>query len=90
MKAKEVSLWAIIAAIVWVAILTLAKAFVPVIWVGRELGLDMMAIFVSGGFFVVACTPVYRSIWLDKTLGISSGGGQPETEAKTGAGESDV
>lgn len=73
MKAKDVSLWAIVLAIVWVAVLFLVKGFVPVILNGRAFGLDAKEIIISGVFFVVACSPVYRSIWLDKKLGISSG-----------------
>ena len=40
MKAKDISLWAIVIAIVWVAFLFLAKAFIPVIWDEKCLGLD--------------------------------------------------
>ena len=72
MKAKDVSLKAIVLAIVWVAVLFLIKGFVPVIWNGKAFGLDAKEILVSGVFFVVACSPVYRSIWLDKKLGIST------------------
>lgn len=72
MKAKDVSLKAIVLAIVWVAVLFLIKGFVPVIWNGKVFGLDAKEILVSGVFFVVACSPVYRSIWLDKKLGIST------------------
>ena len=74
MKAKDVSLWAIVLAIVWVALLFLVRGFVPVIWAGKVFGLDAKEIIVSGVFFVVACSPVYRSIWLDKKLGIDAGG----------------
>jgi len=72
MKAKNISLWAIVAAIAWVAVLVLAKAFAPVVTDGRQLGLSVMEIITSGAFFVVACSPVYRSIWLDKKLGIKT------------------
>lgn len=71
MKAKTVSLLAIVLAIVWVAVLFLLKGFVPVLFSGKSLGLDAKEIIISGVFFVVACSPVYRSIWLDKKLGIS-------------------
>ena len=73
MKAKDLSLFAIAFALVWVAALTLAKAIAPVLADGRALGLTMPEIVTSGVFFVVACSPVYRSIWLDKKLGIKSG-----------------
>lgn len=71
MKAKTVSLLAIVLAIVWVAVLFLLKGFVPIVFSGKSFGLDAKEIIVSGVFFVVACSPVYRSIWLDKKLGIS-------------------
>lgn len=70
MKAKDVSLKAIVLAIVWVAVLFLVKGFVPVIWNGKAFGLEAKEIIISGVFFVVACSPVYRSIWLDKKLGL--------------------
>lgn len=72
MKAKDVSLFAIVLAIVWVAVLFLVKGFVPVIWSGKAFGLEAKEIIISGVFFVVACSPVYRSIWLDKKLGLST------------------
>lgn len=72
MKAKDVSLFAIVLAIVWVAVLFLVKGFVPVIWSGKAFGLEAKEIIISGVFFVVACSPVYRSIWLDKKLGIKA------------------
>ncbi len=72
MKAKNISLWAIVIAMVWVGLLFLAKAFVPVFFTGKTLGLSMTEIIASGAFFVVACSPVYRSIWLDKKFGIST------------------
>ena len=85
MKAKDVSLWAIVLAIVWVAPLFLVRGFVPVIWVGKVFGLDAKEIIVSGVFFVVACSPVYRSIWLDKKLGI--GGNASGCGAESGASD---
>lgn len=71
MKAKTVSLLAIVLAIVWVAVLFLVKGLVPVFFDGKAFGLEVKDIIISGVFFVVACSPVYRSIWLDKKLGIS-------------------
>ncbi|MBP5452939.1 MAG: hypothetical protein J6Y16_11935 [Treponema sp.] len=85
MKAKTVSLLAIVLAIVWVAVLFLLKGFVPVLFSGKSLGLDAKEIIISGVFFVVACSPVYRSIWLDKKLGISQS--DVEAVAKTDGGE---
>jgi hypothetical protein len=85
MKAKTVSLLAIVLALVWVAVLFLLKGFVPVLFSGKSLGLDAKEIIISGVFFVVACSPVYRSIWLDKKLGISQS--DVEAVAKTDGGE---
>lgn len=72
MKAKDFSLWAIVVAVVWVAALFLCRGFIPVFMPGKQFGLSMEEIIFSGAFFVVACTPVYRSIWLDKKLGIKA------------------
>ncbi len=83
MKAKDVSLWAIVLAIVWVALLFLVRGFVPVIWAGKVFGLNANEIIISGVFFVVACSPVYRSIWLDKKLGISGNTACSNTELGT-------
>lgn len=81
MKAKTVSLLAIVLAIVWVAVLFLLKGFVPIVFSGKSFGLDAKEIIVSGVFFVVACSPVYRSIWLDKKLGISQADVQAMVES---------
>ena len=70
MKAKDVSLKSIVLAIVWVCVMSLCKAYVPVFFDGKQVGITMLEIFGAGAFFVVACSPVYRSIWLDKKLGI--------------------
>ncbi|SEQ45330.1 hypothetical protein SAMN04487977_104289 [Treponema bryantii] len=82
MKAKDVSLKAIVLAIVWVMVLFLVKGFVPVIWAGKSFGLDAREIIISGVFFVVACSPLYRSIWLDKKLGISADKTETEETAE--------
>lgn len=84
MKAKTVSLLAIVLAIFWVAVLFLIKGFVPVMFSGKSFGLDAKEIIVSGVFFVVACSPVYRSIWLDKKLGISQADVQAMVESGGG------
>lgn len=65
MKAKLISFFAIIFALVWVASLTLIKAFLP-LTTGKDIGLDFFEIIVSGIFFVVIFIPIYLSIWLDK------------------------
>lgn len=82
MKAKDVSLKAIVLAIVWVMVLFLVKGFVPVVWAGKSFGLDAREIIISGVFFVVACSPLYRSIWLDKKLGISADKTEDEETAE--------
>ena len=82
MKAKDVSLWAIVIAIVWVGVLFLVKGIVPVIWSGKSFGLAASEIIVSGIFFVVACSPVYRSIWLDKKLGVKAEEDSPAKNAE--------
>lgn len=65
MKAKLISFFAIIFALVWVASLTLIKAFLP-LTTGKDLGLDFFEIIVSGLFFIIAFIPIFVSIWLDK------------------------
>ena len=84
MKAKTVSLLAIVLAIVWVAVLFLVKGLVPVFFDGKAFGLEVKDIIISGVFFVVACSPVYRSIWLDKKLGISQADVQAMVESGGG------
>ena len=70
MKAKDVSFWVIIFAVVWVLSLALVKAFLPVT-AGVAFGLSIVEVIAGGVFFVIAFTPIYRSIWLDKKLGIA-------------------
>ena len=82
MKAKDVSLKSIVFAIVWVALMSLVKAFVPVFFEGKQVGISMMEIFGAGAFFVIACSPVYRSIWLDKKLGLKAEEVNPTEKAK--------
>lgn len=74
MKAKDVSLWVIVFAVAWVMVLSLFRGFSPILFAGKEFGLNVLEIIATGVAFVALCTPVYRSIWLDKQLGISSGG----------------
>ena len=54
MKAKDVSLLAIVVAIVWVALLFAAKGMIPVFFAGKTFGLDAKEIIASGAFFVIA------------------------------------
>lgn len=65
MKAKLISLFAIIFAFVWVASLTLIKTFLPLV-TGKNIELEFFEIIISGIFFVVVFLPIYLSIWLDK------------------------
>ena len=55
MKAKDVSLKSIVLAIVWVCVMSLCKAFVPVFFDGKQVGITMLEIFGAGAFFVIAC-----------------------------------
>lgn len=88
MKAKDVSLLAIVVAIVWVALLFAAKGLIPVFFAGKTFGLDAKEIIASGAFFVIACSPVYRSIWLDKRLDLKVEGGEAEPSGESaGAGK---
>lgn len=80
MGAKKISLWVIIVSVVWVLALTVARALVPV-FTGINLGLAVPEIVAGGVFFVVAFTPVYRSIWLDKKLGITDPGQGGDAQA---------
>ena len=70
MRAKSVSLWVIIFAAVWVGLLVLIKGIVPVVVMGGSVDLSVWEIIGTGVFFVVIFTPIYRSIWLDKKLGL--------------------
>lgn len=76
MKAKDVSFWVIIFAVVWVLSLALVKAFLPVT-AGVAFGLSIVELIAGGVFFVIAFTPIYRSIWLDKKLGIAGSVSKP-------------
>ena len=87
MKAKEISLKSIVLAIVWVCVMSLCKAFVPVFFDGKQVGITMLEIFGAGAFFVIACSPVYRSIWLDKKLGIKAEEDKETENSKSGKDE---
>ncbi len=88
MKAKKISLGAIILACVWIGVLSLLKGFTPIIWAGKIFGLSITEILTTGAAFVIVCTPIYRSIWLDKKLGIkndAAADGETETRDTSGA-----
>ena len=70
MNAKTQSKQAIIFASIWIMINAIAKAVFPIF--GREYGLSIAEIISTGATLVILWTPVYRSIWLDKKLGIKS------------------
>ncbi len=69
MKGKIVSKWAIVLASVWIIINSTARAVSP--FLGAEYGLTMTEIISSASALVIVWTPVYRSIWLDKKLGLT-------------------
>ena len=68
---KKVSSWAIILAVVLLVVLMLLRGFFPM-FAGTEFGLATWEIIALATAIVVAFTPVYRSIWLDKQLGVNS------------------
>ena len=68
MKAKGVSLLAIVAGGLWVALHSVLMALWP-LWNERPYGLSMKDILVSGVFLILSWSPVYGSIWIDKFLG---------------------
>ncbi len=71
MKGKSVSKWAIVLASVWIIVNSAARAVSP--FFGAEYGLTMAEIISSASALVIVWTPVYRSIWLDKKLGLTKG-----------------
>jgi hypothetical protein len=68
MKAKGVSLWAIVAGGFWVAFHSVLMALWP-LWSERSYGLSMRDVLFSGVFLILSWSPVYGSIWIDKFLG---------------------
>jgi hypothetical protein len=73
MKAKGISLWAIVAGGLWVALHTVLAALWP-LWSERPYGLSMKDILLSGMFLILSWSPVYGSIWIDKFLERKLGG----------------
>lgn len=67
MKAKGVSLLAIVAGGLWVALHAVLMALWP-LWNERPYGLSMNDILLSGVFLILSWSPVYGSIWIDKFL----------------------
>jgi hypothetical protein len=72
-EAKALSMWAIVAGGVWVAAHSVIMALWPR-WNERPYGLTMQDILWSGAFLIIAWSPVYGSIWIDKFLGRKLGG----------------
>lgn len=68
MKGKEISKHAIVFASLWIIFHSILKAVFP--FFDREYGLSMTEIIGSAVSLVVIWTPIYRSVWLDKQLGI--------------------
>jgi hypothetical protein len=66
-KAKGLSLWAIVLGGVWVAAHSIIMAFWPR-WNERPYGLSMKDILFSGAFLILSWSPVYGSVWIDKFL----------------------
>lgn len=74
-SAKEISKWSMVVASLWIAILSLVKAFWPLFVIdNRSFGLDMGDIIISGVALAAIFTPVYFSIFLDKVKEIKIGG----------------
>jgi DMSO/TMAO reductase YedYZ heme-binding membrane subunit len=71
--AKDVSLSSMIISGVWIALLSLVKAFWH-LFSEEEFGLSMDEILLSGVVLAAIFTPVYLSIVLDKIRDIKIGG----------------
>jgi hypothetical protein len=71
--AKDVSFASMVIAGIWIAAMSLLKAFWHIIS-EAEFGLSMMEILLSGIALAAIFTPVYFSIFLDKIRDIKIGG----------------
>jgi NADH:ubiquinone oxidoreductase subunit 5 (subunit L)/multisubunit Na+/H+ antiporter MnhA subunit len=71
--AKEISKWSMVVASIWIAGLSLLKAFWPLLS-GAEFGLTMNEILLSGVVLAAVFTPVYLSLWIDKFTMAFKGG----------------
>lgn len=71
--AKEVSLSSMIVSGVWIALLSIVKAFWH-LFSKEEFGLTMDEILLSGVVLAAIFTPVYLSIIMDKIRDIKIGG----------------
>ncbi len=75
-SAKKVSKISMIIAGIWIAILTLIKAFWALFPLDGEFGLTMNEIIMSGIALAAIFSPVYFSIFLDKIKEIKIGDNQ--------------
>jgi hypothetical protein len=82
-KPKEMSVFAIIAASIWIIAGITAKAVFPAAF-GSALDISVPEIISSGVILVVLWTPIYRSVWLDKKIGLDRNTG--DLPQKEGAG----
>jgi len=83
-SAKEISKWSMVVAALWIGILSLVKAFWPLIAKpvmlatgevrASTFGLDMGDIIFSGLALAAVFTPIYFSIVLDKIRDMKLGG----------------
>jgi NADH:ubiquinone oxidoreductase subunit 5 (subunit L)/multisubunit Na+/H+ antiporter MnhA subunit len=74
-KASEISKWSMVVASIWIAGLSLPKAFWH-LFSSTEFGLSMNEILLSGVFLAAVFTPVYLSMWIDKFTVAFKGGGE--------------
>jgi NADH:ubiquinone oxidoreductase subunit 5 (subunit L)/multisubunit Na+/H+ antiporter MnhA subunit len=72
-NAREISKWSMVVASIWIAGLSLLKAFWPLLS-GAEFGLTMNEILLSGVVLAAVFTPVYLSLWIDKFAAAFKGG----------------
>ncbi len=73
-SAKEISKWSMVVAALWIGILSLVKAAWPALSAGKEFGLAMGDIILSGLALAAVFSPIYFSIFLEKIRDIKTGG----------------
>ena len=72
-KAREISKWSMVVAAVWIAGLTLFRAFWGLFSTETAFGLDVWDIIISGLALAAVFTPIYFSIFMDKLKDIKLG-----------------
>jgi NADH:ubiquinone oxidoreductase subunit 5 (subunit L)/multisubunit Na+/H+ antiporter MnhA subunit len=72
-SASEISKWSMVVASIWIAGLSLLKAFWHLLS-DTEFGLTMNEILLSGVVLAAVFTPVYLSLWIDKFTAVFKGG----------------